>query len=321
MNKKPHNNLVITIADENGLKQFRITKFAHKMIIYGGITFLLLAIGGYFAMNSIIYKLDSINQAKKHALIDYKKIYSENLSLRGDIDNKTYQLKLVNEKINDIESVMSMRNNDKIKANIKPVDINKISNLQKSTMLQIFPNGDPVAVFNSKNKTRHNKQSDRALNNATYKVGNATNTGYDYFTKEKEPVIASADGIVEFVRKNYRSGYGNIIRLTHALGFNSAYAHLSDITMKTGDFVSRGDVIGYTTPSNNKSTISLYYEVRFLSIGLDTLSFIKWSMNNFDTIFKSEDNSIIDFDNLIWAINDIVKLKELNINYSNENSN
>lgn len=319
MHKTLHNTLVITVVDENGSKQFRITKFTHKMMIYGTFICLIIGIGGYFAMNSIIYKLDSINEAKKHALIDYVKVHSTNLALKGDIDNKTHQLKLVNDKINDIEDVMSMRSDAKIKTSVNPIDITKLSKAQKTTMLQIFPNGNPIKHFKLKNKTSHNKKSDAALNNATYLVGNATNTGYDYFVDKKEPVFAPADGIVEFVRTNYKSGYGNIIRLTHALGFSSGYAHLSDIKVKAGDFVTKSDIIGYTTPSNSPSVISLYYEVRFLSVGLDTLSFINWSENNFSTIFKSEENNIIDFDNLIWAINDIVKLKELSINYSNGN--
>lgn len=70
--------------------------------------------------------------------------------------------------------------------------------------------------------------------------------GVDYAGAHGSPVIAPAAGRVVLVgweKDGFRVN-GNIVGLDHGQGVTSAYLHLSRITVKEGDFVKAGQVIG-----------------------------------------------------------------------------
>ncbi len=66
--------------------------------------------------------------------------------------------------------------------------------------------------------------------------------GTDYAAPTGTPVQAIADGTV--VASGYSGGSGNIIRIRHANGFESAYMHLSRRLVRRGQRVSQGQRIG-----------------------------------------------------------------------------
>jgi murein DD-endopeptidase MepM/ murein hydrolase activator NlpD len=59
-------------------------------------------------------------------------------------------------------------------------------------------------------------------------------------------VAASASGQVVLAQVGYGGGLGNHIIIAHDNGLESLYAHLSAITVTLGQYVSQGDLIGYT---------------------------------------------------------------------------
>ncbi|WP_421657153.1 M23 family metallopeptidase [Leptothermofonsia sp. ETS-13] len=70
--------------------------------------------------------------------------------------------------------------------------------------------------------------------------------GVDYAGAYGSPVIAPAAGrvvLVGYEKDGFRVN-GNIVGLDHGHGVTSAYLHLSRITVKQGDFVKAGQVIG-----------------------------------------------------------------------------
>ncbi|RDU60872.1 M23 family metallopeptidase [Helicobacter sp. MIT 14-3879] len=304
--------LMITIVDENGSKQFTMTKVMQKVIAYAGVILLCLIIGGYFIMNSITQQLENMKIAKQDAFSQFQSIHEQNLFLQDDIESKSQELLVIKEKLNDLENMMEMRNYNNEKTSSQDLDLDKLESTQKATILQVIPNGNPLELFEMKQKTKR-KAYDSSLMTVGYSpLSNFVNMGYDYYTGNSQPVVATADGTVESIRDdNQKYGYGNLVRIVHALGFSTAYTNLDKVTVKKGDFISKGDIIGYTTASPGKNHISLYYEVRFLSEGLDTLSFIDWDEQNFGAIFESNQNANIDLKSLMWALNDILKLNDI----------
>ncbi len=67
-------------------------------------------------------------------------------------------------------------------------------------------------------------------------------SGLDIAAKEGTPIKATADGIVVDSGDFFFSG--NMIYLDHGQGIISLYAHMSKITVKPGDVVRQGDIIG-----------------------------------------------------------------------------
>lgn len=57
-------------------------------------------------------------------------------------------------------------------------------------------------------------------------------------------VIAVKDGVIDVASWGYGGGYGNYVVVDHGEGVLTYYAHLSNITVRVGQRVSQGDVIG-----------------------------------------------------------------------------
>ncbi|WBU63369.1 DUF5930 domain-containing protein [Paracoccus aerodenitrificans] len=93
------------------------------------------------------------------------------------------------------------------------------------------------------------------------------------------PVLATADGVVTFAGR--QSGYGNFIKIEHALGTETRFAHLSKIRVKVGQKVSRGAQIGDMGNTGRSTGPHLHYEVRVNGEAVNPMSFIKAAQNVF----------------------------------------
>lgn len=86
------------------------------------------------------------------------------------------------------------------------------------------------------------------------------------------PVLAIADGTVEWVQKwdgVTKSGttmqtYGNCIRILHANGYRSLYAHMNDApTLNVGDTVVQGQTIGHVGSTGFSTGYHLHLEISY----------------------------------------------------------
>ena len=78
------------------------------------------------------------------------------------------------------------------------------------------------------------------------------------------PVYATGNGIVKFAK--WHSGYGNLIEIDHGFNYVTRYAHLSEISVATGQQVKRGDLIGKVGNTGKSTGPHLHYEVRLRGI-------------------------------------------------------
>jgi murein DD-endopeptidase MepM/ murein hydrolase activator NlpD len=85
--------------------------------------------------------------------------------------------------------------------------------------------------------------------------------GIDYVVPRGTPVHATGDGVVE--KAGWQGGYGRYVRIRHASGIRTAYAHLSRIaaTVQRGARVTMGTVIGRSGSSGLSTGPHLHYEV------------------------------------------------------------
>ena len=86
-------------------------------------------------------------------------------------------------------------------------------------------------------------------------------TGLDFAAKTGTPVFATADGKV--TEAGRQSGYGNCIDISHGYNYLTRYAHLSEIRVKPGQEVKRGEMIGKVGSTGKSTGSHLHYEVRF----------------------------------------------------------
>ena len=84
--------------------------------------------------------------------------------------------------------------------------------------------------------------------------------GVDFSAPRNTPIYATGDGVVEKVVRNF-GGYGKEIIINHGFGYKTRYAHMEDFSVKVGDRVKRGDMIGTVGTSGLTTAPNLHYEV------------------------------------------------------------
>lgn len=85
--------------------------------------------------------------------------------------------------------------------------------------------------------------------------------GLDFAAATGTPVFATADAVVEVADR--KDVYGNCIDLNHGYNYMTRYAHLSQILVKPGQRVKRGEMIGKVGSTGKSTGSHLHYEVRF----------------------------------------------------------
>lgn len=98
-------------------------------------------------------------------------------------------------------------------------------------------------------------------------------SGTDMAGPTGTPVYATADGVVTYA--GWQSGYGRLIKIQHAFGLETRYAHHSKIRVKKGQRVSRGDHIGDMGNSGRSTGTHLHYEIRVNGNAVNAMTYIK----------------------------------------------
>jgi murein DD-endopeptidase MepM/ murein hydrolase activator NlpD len=84
--------------------------------------------------------------------------------------------------------------------------------------------------------------------------------GIDITNVENTPIQATADG--EVVEAGWMDRYGNGVLLGHSQQLQTLYAHMARVRVKTGQKVTRGDILGDMGRTGNATGVHLHYEVR-----------------------------------------------------------
>jgi len=100
----------------------------------------------------------------------------------------------------------------------------------------------------------------------------ASNKGVDILGKVGDPVFASASGRVVYSGAGLR-GYGKLVIIKHNDTFLSAYAHNSNLLVKEGQSVVRGQKIAEIGNSDSPQ-VKLHFEIRRQGEPVDPLKFL-----------------------------------------------
>lgn len=109
--------------------------------------------------------------------------------------------------------------------------------------------------------------------------GTRRHEGQDMAGAYGAPIYATADGVI--THAGWQSGYGRLVKIRHPLGFETRYAHMSQIRVEVGQKVSRGDRIGDMGNSGRSTGTHLHYEVRLSGVPKNPMTFIKAGQNVF----------------------------------------
>ena len=87
----------------------------------------------------------------------------------------------------------------------------------------------------------------------------AFHSGLDISISPGTPIHCTADGVVS--HSGWMAGSGYVVVLEHGCGFTTVYAHNQKNTVKLGQRMKRGDIIGYAGSTGKTTGPHVHYEV------------------------------------------------------------
>lgn len=101
-------------------------------------------------------------------------------------------------------------------------------------------------------------------------------TGVDYVSPVGTPIYATADGcFIHVARGGWNGGYGNVSIQQIGSGMSALYAHQSDQYVKTGDCVTKGEMIGRVGLTGKTTGAHLHFEIRINGSAVNPLKYFK----------------------------------------------
>ncbi len=111
-------------------------------------------------------------------------------------------------------------------------------------------------------------------------IGTSIHKGWDLARYKYSPVPAANNGIVVFTGKT--KVYGNVVIVDHGMGVFTLYAHLNDFTVKPGDYVKKGQIIGHTDTTGFALGDHLHFGVLVWGYATNPYYYvIPWSVNHY----------------------------------------
>ncbi|XUU61522.1 M23 family metallopeptidase [Erythrobacter sp. HA6-11] len=96
--------------------------------------------------------------------------------------------------------------------------------------------------------------------------------GIDLAAPTGTPVYATADGVV--TKAKWFSSYGLYISIDHSADLETRYAHLSKLAVEAGEYVEKGELIGYVGSTGRSTGPHLHYEVRIDGVAVDPMPYL-----------------------------------------------
>ncbi len=271
---------------------------------------IIIAVCGIFSYG--VYSMFHLYQNAKISQIKAQKLSAQALALSASLSEETAMnqdlnqaladkkksLLALNQRIDDMETVLGIEPPADNQTIEQRVDTAAINSAVRATLFQLIPNGAPtpdVQLTSGFGTRVHPITKQRKRHD-----------GLDFAAKIGTPIYAPADAVIERARSsNY--GYGNQLTLNHTMGFTSTYSHMNKFKVKQGEFVTKGQLIGWTGNSGLSTGPHLHYEIRFLGKPLNPRPFVKWNIENFDALFKQEKN--VQWASLLNTINGMVAMQ------------
>ena len=96
--------------------------------------------------------------------------------------------------------------------------------------------------------------------------------GIDLSAPKGTPISAAAKGIVTFAGR--KTGLGLAVVIDHGYGYETRYGHASEILVRAGQRVSRGDVIALVGNTGLATASHLHYEVHVDGVAVNPLNYV-----------------------------------------------
>lgn len=273
------NKFTITISDINGSRHFYLNQIIKKIVLYIIAFVFLFLISSGFYIKYLDSKVDALDGKREELLKKSKELETLNMTMQQSLDEKAAQYAVIEDKIASFEEALGLENENNLTISARLENLN-LTNDQQQGILNQIPNGWPIT--NKGVTGKFGWREHPILKRKEF------HPGIDLAASIGTPIYAPASGVVEFSGYS-NNGYGYNVILLHNFGFKSIFAHMTrkDV-VKAGDFVNKGDLIGYTGNTGLSTGPHLHYEVRFINKTLEPLYFLNLKRKNMNEFFNQE---------------------------------
>jgi murein DD-endopeptidase MepM/ murein hydrolase activator NlpD len=151
----------------------------------------------------------------------------------------------------------------------KVVSVNGLSDAERIEAGQVIfiPSASKPAQVKAPAAAVHSKEDfiwplkGRVISSFGEKQGSTPNKGVDIQAKVGVPVVAARSGRVIFSEDKMR-GYGKTVILEHGDGYQTVYAHNSEVLVRPGEAVTQSAPIAKVGSTGRSETPYLHFEIR-----------------------------------------------------------
>lgn len=281
-----------------GAVKVRLEEEAQVYILHGDYKYPLYSLGNgyYFGLfpirldvdkdaNFYLLAVDKVGNTSRQSLslnVKQFKFKEDSININMDFINKVIYPLLGKEG----EGLSPVEAFKKVNEVWRSRDIKKIEEIAKNSDSKFFWDGAFIQLPNSKvfatyGDIRHYYYEGQ-------KISESRHMGFDFASVERSPIPASNSGVVVFTGEI--GIYGNTVIIDHGMGLMSLYAHLSEISVKEGQFVKKGEIIGKTGKTGFALGDHLHFGILIHGYEVNPLEWLdpKWIRNNVLRVLNSQ---------------------------------
>ncbi|GLO60879.1 peptidase M23 [Vibrio sp. MACH09] len=296
------NSLAVTVSGVKGTSHFKLSRRSVTRI---KLLMLILVVTVFVVTTTVLKLVDEVQVSKQQqALLEnqssdlttqLEQYQDLKQQLESDISSKEDQLLSVSSRLEEIEEYLG---GEKLELDMDSrLDLAAINTAVRLALLQKIPNGAPVKI--GRRSSKYGMRTHPVTKKRTM------HRGLDFAVNTGTAIYSPADGVIEVTRKSDK-GSGNFIRISHSFGITSSYSHMKSFKVKSGQFVKKGDLIGYSGNSGLTSGPHLHYEIRFVGRSMNPSNFVDWNIDNFESLFENQKG--IQWDFLIKSVEQQVSM-------------
>lgn len=295
------NRFTVTITDYRGSRHFSLNQMFKGVAVASLVMLAAILIAGGGTIYWLDREIDGLNDRRDEIRAEHDRLQREKQDLLAAVEDRnrdlnaaSRELHRVTEALGEIEILVGVRQpTEDTTADVQQrLDTAALTAREKMLILQQVPNGYPVSgrsISSGFGWRKHPITGERSHHN-----------GVDLRGRRGDSVVATADGVVEWAAFHKSSGLGKLVILRHNHGFRTYYGHMDEVSVRTGDFVAKGDLLGKVGSTGLSSGPHLHYEVRHIYRKLKPRPFMAWGLDNYDALFQQEDR--VKWDSLASAV-------------------
>lgn len=221
-----------------------------------------------------VAKKESASKAADESVSSIDSELSESLSSAGKDGIVVNALQPKGGPANTVDSVTLLKDVQKQVPKLSQTLDNSVKPALEETLAEeaAYPDGKPVvgiAYVTSEFGLRSNPFG---------RGGSEMHRGIDFAGDIGDIIAATGDGTVTLA--SYNGGYGNTVTIDHGYGYETLYAHMSEIKVDVGQKVKRGQIVGYLGNTGRSTGPHLHYELRKDDEAINPRTLLKLSDNN-----------------------------------------